>query len=121
MPKTVGVDFDGVIHDYKEGWKDGSIYGELIPGALSSLSYLMREYAVFIHSTRDAAQILTWMRWKTDDMIPITTVLPEGDFWSKQGIILVTNRKFPAIAYIDDRAIRFENWIQAIDDLEQFS
>lgn len=37
-------------------------------------------------------------------------------FWDAQGQILVTNRKLPAIAYIDDRAVRFLDWDQALAD-----
>ena len=53
---TVAVDFDGVIHDYKRGWQDGSIYGEFMPGAIRGLSLLMSSYAVFVHTTRNAGQ-----------------------------------------------------------------
>lgn len=31
-----------------------------------------------------------------------------------QGLVLVTDRKLPAIAYIDDRAVRFTNWPDAL-------
>lgn len=120
MPQTVAVDFDKVIHTYENGWGDGSIYGELVPGSLNALIYLMSEYAVFIHSTRDAEQICTWMNYKTGFRIKCVTEIPESGFWNEQGVILVTNRKLPAIAYIDDRAIRFVNWSQALTELGRF-
>lgn len=33
------------------------------------------------------------------------------------GVLLVTNRKLPAIAYIDDRAVRFTDWDQALREV----
>lgn len=41
-------------------------------------------------------------------------------FWNDSTRLLVSNRKLPAVAYIDDRAIRFESWYQALTDLEDF-
>lgn len=116
--QTVAVDFDGVIHAYRRGWHDGTIYDEPVPGAFEALSVLMETYAVFVHTTRDPATVGRWIKansgidtaWHGDE-----TTLPE--FWSDQTCILVTNRKLPAIAYIDDRGIRFESWDQALADL----
>ncbi len=41
--------------------------------------------------------------------------LPE--FWSRRGILLVTNIKLPAAVYIDDRSIRFTSWSQVLNEL----
>jgi hypothetical protein len=118
---TVAVDFDGVIHDYKRGWQDGSIYGEFVPGAVAALSRLMSEYAVFVHTARNARQVARWIEDRSGHGIEcVTTVHPlpwKRAFWNQRGLLLVTNRKLPAIAYIDDRAIRFESWPQALADL----
>ncbi len=35
-------------------------------------------------------------------------------FWNERGLLLVTDRKLAAEAYIDDRAVRFEDWAQAL-------
>jgi len=32
------IDFDGVIHDYKQGWQDGTIYGEVLRREYSRLN-----------------------------------------------------------------------------------
>jgi hypothetical protein len=118
MPQTVAVDFDGVIHSYDKGWQDGTIYGYPIDGAFEGLMRLMEEYAVFIFTTRDAASVAEWIQLKSN--IPcVVHVNPAMEFWNVQGELLVTNRKFPAVAYIDDRAIRFFNWTQTIKELAE--
>jgi hypothetical protein len=39
-------------------------------------------------------------------------VVPEGvQFWNEKGVVGITSRKLAAIAYIDDRAVRFTNWM----------
>lgn len=39
-------------------------------------------------------------------------------FWHERGQLLVTNRKLPAVAYIDDRAVRFHSWAQVLTESE---
>jgi len=34
---TVAIDFDGVLHRYSEGWKDGQIYDEPVEGSREAL------------------------------------------------------------------------------------
>jgi hypothetical protein len=119
---TVAVDFDGVIHAYSKGWQDGSIYDEPLPGAIAALRALMETYAVVIHTTRDPAPVA---RWLIDRGIKADTWHsanpPESGFFSERGYVLVTRLKLPAVAYIDDRAIRFESWSQALADLDKFT
>ncbi len=107
-----------MIHDYKRGWQDGSIYGEFMPGAVAGLSWLMSRYAVFVHTTRNARQVARWIEDRSGHGIECTTRVPRKGFWNERGYLLVTNRKLPAVVYIDDRGIRFENWDQALAALE---
>jgi hypothetical protein len=119
---TVAVDFDGVIHTYDKGWQDGSIYGDFMPGAVVGLTRLMLKYAVFIHTTRNRHQVAHWIEDRSGHAFECVTqphILPwKRQFWNERNLLLVTNRKLPAIAYIDDRAIRFETWDQALADVE---
>jgi hypothetical protein len=108
---TVAVDFDGVIHAYSKGWQDGTIYDDPVPGAFDALRWLMDRYAVFIFTTRNVASVADWI---SDSSRIKTTNLEPPEFWNERGQLLVTNRKYPAIAYIDDRAVRFVNWPQTI-------
>lgn len=122
---TVAVDFDGVIHAYSKGWGDGTIYDEPVPGALDGLHSLMANYAVYIHTSRGAKSVAEWLQARgfetTIDCEAYTYSFDadgwKGEFWDQEGILLVTNRKLAAVAYIDDRAIEFRNWNQALGEL----
>lgn len=118
MP-TIGCDFDGVVHAYSRGWQDGTIYDEPMPGAFDGLIELMQYYSVFIHTTRDEEQTMRWLSARK--MLAITDEQAgRPQFWDKRGVLLVSNRKLPAVAYIDDRGIRFENWEQALADVRRW-
>lgn len=116
MPRTVVVDFDGVIHQYSKGWQDGTIYDPPVSGAIEALHTLQKDFAVVVQSSRDPAPIAKWLishgvkadTWHSADP-PV--------FFNDQTYVLVTRLKLPAVAYIDDRAIRFVNWQQAVADL----
>lgn len=117
--KTIAVDFDGVVHGYSKGWQDGDIYDPPLPGAIEALTTLMETHAVFIHTSRNAGDVAAWLAERGFD-----TVLdidgrshPKREFWNEEGALLVTDRKLPAVAYIDDRGIRFTSWEQALSDL----
>jgi hypothetical protein len=132
MARTIAVDFDGVIHAYSRGWADGSIYDPPLPGAIDALHTLMDRFAVFVHTTRDPEQVMPWLQrhgldvtidercckaarlftggWLCDEQGHSGMLL----FWNVRGRLLVTNRKLPAVAYVDDRAVRFESWPQTL-------
>ena len=99
--KTIAVDFDGVIHKYSKGWEDGSIYDEPIEGAIEALIELNRKgYDVVVFSTREPEPMQKWFfKWYNE-------LYPNCEIFQ----IKFTNKKPPAIAYIDDRGIRFTNW-----------
>ncbi|MEU6535544.1 hypothetical protein [Streptomyces sp. NPDC047000] len=110
---TIAVDFDGVIHTYSRGWCDGSIYDPPMPGALAGLRALMAQDSVFIHTTREPAQVARWMSLHGF----ICRTEHDGPFWNQRGQLLVTNRKLAATAYLDDRAVRFTDWNRALAKL----
>ncbi len=97
--KRILVDFDGVIHKYSEGWKDGSIYDEPIEGAIEAIEQLRAD------------------GW---EIVIFTAVSPHGEkrnelireWLAKYGLadLIVTNTKLPLTVLIDDNAIRFTNW-----------
>lgn len=110
---AIAVDFDGVIHSYEEGWKDGSIYGTPMEGSAEALQHLLEGFYVFIFTSRDPAQVKEWM--KDHYNLPVALISAQERFWDTKGVIGITNRKLPAIAYIDDRAVPFHNWKELND------
>lgn len=106
--KTIGIDFDGVIHAYSKGWHDGTCYDDAVPYAIDSLNRLSkRGYKIVIFTCRaeteeGVAAVRAWLR--KYDLLP---GLAEA--------IEVTDKKPKAIAYIDDRGIRFTNWTDILN------
>jgi hypothetical protein len=113
VTQTVAVDFDGVIHAYSKGWHDGTIYDEPMPGAIEGLRKLQERYAVFVFTSRRAtADVAAWINRHALGAVEAVHEA-SGDtreFWNNQEVILVTNRKLPAVAYVDDRAVPFTTW-----------
>ena len=103
--KTVCVDFDGVLNNYKGYAGEAELYEPMI-GAREFLLKLSKEYKVVIFSTRASSQkIWEWLR----------------EYNLRQYCSDVTNIKPVAVAYIDDRAIRFEgNYSKVLDELKDF-
>ncbi len=111
---TFVFDFDGVIHRYREGWKDGSIYDSPNMRIVQIMSELMHEgYSVAIVSTRKPSDIVKWC----SDMVlfPVTEIPENCMFWDDTNRVGVTNRKIPALLYIDDRGFRYQGDISLGD------
>lgn len=113
---TIACDLDGVVHQYSRGWYDGTIYDPPMPGAIDGLRQLMKHEAIFIHTTRDTHQTVAWLHAQGLPAVADSPVSARV-FWDNRDTLLVTNRKLAARAYLDDRAIRFVSWDQALRDL----
>lgn len=105
-----------MIHAYTRGWQDGSIYDGPVPGAFGGLRRLQESDAVFIHTARDPGRVVTWL-CAAGGFTCVADPGPSLRFWNDRSALLVMNRKLPARAYVDDRAIRFTSWEQALADL----
>lgn len=102
--KVAAVDFDGVLHKYRNGWQDGSIYDDPVAGSAEAMERLRREgYYVMIYSSRagdreldgqthkgQASEVEDWLREHN---------IPFDEVWRGEKPI------FDFL--IDDRAIRF--------------
>jgi hypothetical protein len=118
---TIAIDFDGVIHTYERGWVDGSIYGDFKPGALYALLTLVDRTPTFVFTARSATQVARWIEQKSGHTLEAFADRRPWPFrrrfWNTRGVLLVTNRKLPAVAYVDDRAVAFVDWDQTMTDL----
>jgi hypothetical protein len=102
-PKTVAIDFDGVLADY-HGWKNEDTLDPPFPGAQAFVAKVVRAgYQVIVHTTRNPDRVRQWLAdW--DFSFPVT----------------VSNRKPKAMVYIDDRGFRFTgDWEAAFQAIEQ--
>lgn len=132
--KTISIDFDGVIHRYSEGWKDGSIYDGPVPGAFAAIEDLLADgWSVFVLSTRSPRQIRRWFRQPlvNDGMDEVfgtylapfkSEVIPFWKrFWNKKNVVGITRRKLPANIYLDDRGMWFNgDWKGVLAEVEYF-
>lgn len=109
--KNIAVDFDGVVHNFDKGYYDGTCYGDPISGSLRALQQLSKHYKVIIHSA------------KCRKDRPLVNGLTGRDLivnWLKKHNVLqyvtdITARKPRAVAYIDDKGVKFDNnWTEVL-------
>src|SRR3990167_6669477 len=100
--RVLSIDFDGVIHKYSKRWYDGTCYDEPVEGAIDALKkFIDNGFRIKILSARaqNKRQIENIKEW----------FLKYGLLKKYLKKIEISNIKTHAIAYIDDRSIRFTN------------
>lgn len=101
---TVAIDLNGVLDQYS-GWK-GEGHEELPKeGVREFLENLSQKYRVVIHTTQPVPKVWKWLdRHNLSDYVA-----------------RVTNRKVPAVVYLDDRAIRFDgDFEEVLEEIKHF-
>lgn len=106
--KTICIDFDGVIHDYSNGWQGEDVFGQMIPNADIGTSVLKQKgWTVIIFTTRKKTDELEkWLKEHNIayDYINENPRQPEN-----------TSSKIIADVYLDDRGICFrgrrDSWL----------
>lgn len=101
--KTVAVDFDGVLNEYR-GFDEKNLYTPR-KGAKEFLETLTHDYTVIVHTSRDRFKVEQWLRKYNLDKY----------------VRRVSNTKPPAVAYIDDRAINYDDdYMEVLKKLDNF-
>ena len=97
MPKySICIDFDGVIHGYSKGWQGiTNIYDLPVNGVKEFIEEARKEYKIIVHTIRLS---------EPDGYWAVSEWLKNNDIYYDDLCV----SKPAAIAYIDDRGIRFE-------------
>jgi len=111
---NLGIDFDGVIHKNSKGFYDGTIYDNPIEGTEEALKKLSKKYTLICFTTK-AKHDRGLVNGRTGIEL-VWEWLEKHNF--AQYISKVTSEKPRAVAYIDDRAVKFIDWNLALKDLE---
>lgn len=103
---AIAFDFDGVIHEMNDGWRNGEIYGRINNDVIQAIYELNKmKIPVFICSSRAPNQIVEF--WNKQGFKLEAKVIKDTFFFNDTDYIGVTNRKLPAQLYIDDRAFKY--------------
>ncbi len=102
MQRALSIDFDGVLHSYSSGWQGhGSIIDDPVPGAVDACQrFVEAGWKLYVHTSR--SQLDPVRIWLHGHQFPL---------------MILTRIKPIAIAYIDDRAVRFEGDWESIRKL----
>ena len=110
--KQIAIDFDGVIHANSKGFFDGTIYDEPVPGSAAALQYL--------HDLGYVLIIFTAKAKPNRPLINNMTGIELIKEWLHKYDMLryvsdITAEKPRAKFYIDDKAIKFTNWLDVLN------
>lgn len=110
---TLAIDFDGVIHKNSKGFHDGTIYDEPISGAKEALKFLSKKFTLIIYTCKTTPE-RPLVNGKTGTEL-IWEWLKKYDM--DKYISEITGIKPIALFYVDDKAIRFNNWEDTINEI----
>lgn len=110
----IAVDFDGCIHSYEHGWRNGGIYGTVVPGFWEWAEQTKEYFTLVVYSSRSATQdgidgMKAWMaREHPGKQLP--------------NYFKFADKKPPAWVTIDDRGLTFRgDWSEfSIHKLKNF-
>ena len=111
---NLGIDFDGVIHKNSKGFFDGTIYDDPIEGTEEALKKLSDKYTLICYTAKAKPDRML-INGKTGTEL-VWEWLKKHKF--DKYISKVTSEKPRAVAYIDDKTVRFSNWDHCFASLE---
>lgn len=105
--KSLSIDFDGVIHDYKNPLKDRRM-GEPHLGCKQAMKKLAKKYRLYIYTVKAQKPegkklVEDWLKYYGIPYTEVTAIKPNAE------------------VYIDDRAYRHTDWestLEMIGDLD---
>ena len=102
--RTLAVDFDGVIHNYSKGFQGlENAYDTPKIGVYEAFKRWKKEgFIIKIMSSRPKHVIEKWLKQYNLD----------------EYVSEVSNQKFPATVYIDDRGFLFKDWGQCMEEIK---
>lgn len=109
----IAIDFDGVIHKSSKGFYDGTVYDEPVEGTIDAIKYLSTKYKIVIFTAK-AKSDRPLVNGKTGVEL-VWEWLEKYNL--SQYITEITSEKPRAVAYIDDRGIRFNSWEETLKQL----
>ena len=111
--KQLAIDFDGVIHKSSKSFHDGTIYDDPVDGVEEALKRLSKDYTLIIYTCK-ANPDRPLINDKTGTELIWEWLRKYG---LDKYIEDITYTKPNAKYYIDDKAVRFTNWNQVIEEI----
>ena len=110
---TIAIDFDGVIHKNSKGFHDGTIYDEPVEGVKKGLEYLSNSCKLILYTCKANpdrplidSKTGTELIWEWMEKYDLSKYISD-----------VVYGKPNAKYYIDDKAIKFIDWNQTIEEI----
>ena len=112
--KTICIDFDGVLHDYSQGWLGDNVFGKPVENAdKGTLKLKEQGWTIIVFTCRgNTPELREWLK-KNNITYDYINENPEG----------VQNDTGKPIAdiYLDDHGLKFNgDWDTSIKEIENF-
>ena len=110
----LAIDFDGVIHKNSKGFFDGTVYDEPMEGVENALKQLSKKYKIVIFTCKVKPDRPLINGKSGKELIK--------EWLSKYNLLHyihdITCEKPRAVAYIDDKGYRFNDWNSTLKFLD---